>query len=188
MHGYEIHAEHTLGGVVSSKCSELQLYLKIAMKSMEKVQELTSQREATNLSKFNKEQCEYLACKLKMTIESASAFFHAICHRKDILEEALVSCVGNFKLFATKAKEIESFIQDCCKNAWIEVAIILTKVQERVSLISFNLELCRLIFFDYEFRAPLSKTWTELVDKIDEINSIEAKIVQEKAFQDEEAL
>ncbi|XP_024376121.1 light-sensor Protein kinase isoform X1 [Physcomitrium patens] len=180
--------DHTLGGVVSSKYSELQLYLKIAMKSMEKVQELTSQREATNLPKFNKEQCGYLAYKLKLTIESASSFFHAICIRKDIPEEAFASCVGNFKLFATKAKEIESFIQDCCKNAWIEAAIILTKVQERVSSISFNLELCRLSFFDYEFKAPLSKTWAKLVDEIEEINSIEAKIVQEKAFQDEETL
>uniref|UniRef100_A0A7I4AGG1 Uncharacterized protein n=1 Tax=Physcomitrium patens TaxID=3218 RepID=A0A7I4AGG1_PHYPA len=72
--------DHTLGGVVSSKYSELQLYLKIAMKSMEKVKESTFQREATNLPKFNKEECEYLACKLKLTIESASSFFLAICH------------------------------------------------------------------------------------------------------------
>ena len=65
----------------------------------------------------------------------------------------------------------------------------LTNVQEQISSIGFNLELCRIVFSgSEELGASRSRTWTELVDKIEKINNVEVNIVQVKASQDEEAL
>lgn len=176
--------DRTPGATELSKYLKLESDLKIATQCMEKVQEWTSPRETSNALKFNKKQCEYLANKLKRTVESASSFVHSIS-QSDVSREVL-ACEGNFKLLVAKAKESESFVEACCETAWIEAAITLTKVPQHISSICFNLELSRLVFEG----VPLSRTLTELEieNMIEKINEDEVCLAKELASQDEKEL
>ena len=45
-----------------------------------------------------------------------------------------------FKFLFALAKEVETFIQSCCQDAWIQAAVFLTDVSKHVSSIAINLE------------------------------------------------
>lgn len=127
----------------------LEQHIKLTRKSMEQSQRMTSTLSGSMAPKFNNRQCEYLADKLKVAIESAqeSVLLKLL---KDVetpstsIDKAMVFEI--FKLLYALAKEVECFIQACCKDAWIQAAVLLSNVEQHVLSVGFNLELCKLFF------------------------------------------
>lgn len=83
-----------------------------------------------------------------------------------------------FKFLLALAKQIESFIQGCCKEAWIQAAMTLTNVSEYVPLLGFDLELCQVAFCKECAAGELT------LDQIEDINRAELEIVNKKASAD----
>ncbi|KAG0589488.1 hypothetical protein KC19_1G023700 [Ceratodon purpureus] len=127
--------EFDLGSVES-----LDSYLTYVAECMEAVHKMKSW-------KFNKEQCQYLADKLQMGLESARLFLNAALqgeHNRLSSSEDMTRYTEIFKLLVALAKEILSFSQGCCKENWIQTAMTLTNASKHASLIGFKLELCRV--------------------------------------------
>jgi tRNA A-37 threonylcarbamoyl transferase component Bud32 len=157
---------------------KLGIYLKLAKDCMEAVQGMSPR-------KFNNEQCEYLADKLEAVVQSASLFLedsqaqlHGPCSSVDIAREVKI-----FKLLLALAKQIESFVQGCCKEAWMQAAMTLANVGEYVSSLGFNLELCR-VALGKDHAATGSLT----LEEVGKINKDEVEIVEKKALIDRESL
>jgi hypothetical protein len=155
--------------------------------------------------KFNDAQCDYLVDKLKVAVQSACSFLELSCgehhgppsvvdiaryhgsdsyadfvkHRANRLHVDSVNRVEIFKFLLALAKQIESFVQGCCQDEWIQSAITLTNVEEYVLSLGFKLELCR-IAFTKESAASLSLTPAN----VNNIHAAEAKSVEQKASVD----
>jgi len=169
-----------LNELFAGRATSSELYLKRAEEIVKKAQKLTSPRGSASI-KFNHELCKYLANKLSMTVQSARLFTE-LPH-----ETLLMPCSSNvlkiskvFKRFLAIAKEVEIFIQDCCKDAWAQVAMTLTNMSEHVSSMGFELELYKIIFSNSNQR--LSST------EIHAVRRAEVKLVEEKASRDKETL
>ena len=160
----------------------LDLYLKCTAECMEGVQKLPSPI-------FNTKQCEYLADKLKVAVRSARSFLEVsrIEHHGPGSSVDVARQIETFKLMLVWAKEIESFILGCSKDAWIQAAMTLTNVSEYVASIGFNLELCRVAFCK-ERGATGCSTGRLTLDQVMAINDDEVRIVKEKALVDGDAL
>ncbi|KAG0600812.1 hypothetical protein M758_11G062100 [Ceratodon purpureus] len=153
---------------------ELRLHLKLAEDCMDAVQKTSSRN-------FNNEQCEYLAGKLHVVVQSTRSLFETsqAQHYERVESVDVAKLVGISKLVLALAEQIESFVQDCCKDAWIQAAMTRTNVSEYVSSLGFNLELCRIVFRE-EFVATESLTF----DQVDNIYCAEAAMVRMKASAD----
>jgi hypothetical protein len=89
-----------------------QLYLKLTTKCMRQVDSMIS-----TSAKFNREQCQYLADKLKMAVQSAESFLELINTWDSTLYSSdMARSLEIFKLLFALAKGAESFIQACCKD------------------------------------------------------------------------
>ncbi|KAG0585644.1 hypothetical protein KC19_2G027100 [Ceratodon purpureus] len=155
-----------------------QLYLKLVIKCLNQV-------ESTSASpKFNQEQCHYLVNKFKMAVRSAQAFLDPISAWYSAFgsDQDLARTLEIFKLLFALGKEVESFIQGCCKKTWIESAILLTNVSKHISSLGFNLELCKVVF---STRENVSTAPILTVGQIASISEAETKIVEEKATLDQ---
>ncbi|KAG0580357.1 hypothetical protein KC19_4G167800 [Ceratodon purpureus] len=156
----------------------LDPYLKRAEKCIEAVQKIPSR-------KFNREQCEYLAQKLEKVVRSISNISEvsrAKCHGFS----SFMNVSGGVKivnLVLALAKQIESFVQGCCKDEWIQSAMALTNVSEYVSSVGFNLELCKVAF-----RKVCAATAPLTLDEVDGIYRGEVEIVETKASADVDVL
>ncbi|KAG0587877.1 hypothetical protein KC19_2G198300 [Ceratodon purpureus] len=156
---------------------KLDTYLKLTKHYMEAVQGMSS-------PKFNNEQCGYLIGKLEAVVHSASSFL------KDSQAQPLDSCsimdiarwVETFKLMLALARQVEGFVQGCCKNAWMQAAMTLANVAEYVSSLGFNLELCRIALSKKHTTGSLTS------DEVDKLNKDETEIVEKKALVDAESL
>lgn len=131
--------------------------MEIAATCSERAKSLTS-------PKFNDEQCKYLVGKLTRTLEGARVFlknFKIRCNdrlrtlsKNQILpkirsiDEDRAKHVQVFKFLLALAMEVEAFIQGCCKDEWVQAAVILASVSEHITSIGFNLELCRVVFLN----------------------------------------
>ncbi|KAG0600810.1 hypothetical protein M758_11G061900 [Ceratodon purpureus] len=153
---------------------ELRLHLKLAEDCMDAVQKTSSRN-------FNNEQCEYLAGKLHVVVQCTRSLFETSQAQHDERVESVdvAKLVGISKLVVASAEQIESFVQDCCKDAWIQAAMTRTNVSEYVSSLGFNLELCRIAFSE-EFVETESLTF----DQVDNIYCDEAAMVRMKASAD----
>lgn len=146
-------------------------YLTQAEECTEGVQKLTSR-------KFNDKQCDYLAKKLEVVVQSASLFIEVsrVEYHGSNLSMDVERWISIFKLLLALATEIENFIQGCCKDAWIQAAMTLTNVSKYISSIGFQLELCR-----FSFCKECVATRTVTLDQVDDINKTEIKIVESNA-------
>ncbi|KAG0566995.1 hypothetical protein KC19_7G102600 [Ceratodon purpureus] len=159
---------------------ELDSYLKLGEDSLEAVQRMP-------LRKFNHEQCGYLVDKLEVVVSRARLFFEVleakISHKSNRLFVDIAKQVEIFKLQLALAKQIETFVQGCCKDSWIQSAMTLTNVWEYVASLGFNLELCKIAFCT-EYAATGGLTLDEVVD----IHKAEVEFVKEKASADADTL
>ncbi|KAG0569471.1 hypothetical protein KC19_6G093000 [Ceratodon purpureus] len=157
-----------------------EYYLALAEGSMEAVQKMSC------LLKFNNEQCVYLADKLKVVVQSGSSFLEVLMGRVDgrFSSDDSTGLAEIFKLLVALGKQIESFVEGCCKDAWIQAAMTLTNVSQYVSSLGFNLELCRVAFCaDFAVSGCLLSS-----DEVADINKTEADIVEKKALADKDLL
>lgn len=151
-------------------------YLKLSTKCIEYVQKMNS-------IQFNHEQCMYLAYNLKIVVEHASSFLKRINSNGGSFlnssPQVTAKVLEIFKLLFTLAKEVECFIKDCCKNAWIPAAVALTNESERVLSMTFNLRISEMIFSDNE-------DWGATQAEVG--NLLEVENVRMKASMDKENL
>jgi hypothetical protein len=136
-----------------------------------------------NSLKFNQELCIYLAHKLKIVVQSANLFLVRMksrdnCTASSPLETAKV--LQLFSLLFSLAREVESFIECCCKDAWIQAALLLTNVSELISSLGFNLELFATVFADNKGKAIFIEDAS--------LFHAEVEIIKRKACVDEENL
>lgn len=147
---------------------------------MKEAQKMTSPRGSAS-TQFNYELCKYLADKLSMTVQSARLFIelpNGTCLLPCSYEELKI--IEVFKRFLAIAKEVEIFIQDCCKHAWVLAAVRLTNMSEHVTSLGFELELYRIIFSNSNWRL----TSTEIYN----VKRAEVEVVKDKASLDKETL
>ncbi|KAG0564885.1 hypothetical protein KC19_8G147700 [Ceratodon purpureus] len=143
---------------------------------------VTAAQQNMHLLKFNREQCEYLIDKLKGAIRSASSFLEVL-QAKDHGHPSQAMGAQTIELLVASAKQVESFVQGCCKDLWIESAMTLTNMSEYVSSLGFNLELCRVTLCEV-----WSGTRSLTLDEVDDINRNEVETVKLKALVDVDAL
>jgi hypothetical protein len=137
--------------------------------------------------KLNYAQCKYLADKLKSVVESGECFLKLLIDgdlrfpsRSD-----MANCLEVFKLLYALADAVEQFIQSCCEDLWIQTAVFWSNASEHVSSLSFNLQLCTLVFLvSKEMRAGQSLTPTE----VDAVYKAEVKLVKEMESEDRTTL
>ncbi|KAG0590699.1 hypothetical protein KC19_1G120600 [Ceratodon purpureus] len=161
------------------KQQELMSFLELAKKCMEAA-------ERTPLFCFNKRQCRYLVAKLRVVIQSARNFLKVLLVNLDSRLRPSVNISRytiTFKLLLALANQIESFVQSCCQDAWIQAAMTSTNVAEHVSSIAFNLELCKGAFFQ-ESNATASLSLHQVMD----IHNAEVVLVKRFASADLENL
>jgi hypothetical protein len=87
-----------------------------------------------------------------------------------------------YKLLFALSKEVEAFIQGCSKDAWVQSAIFLTNVSERITSLGFDLEFCTFVFSS---RKKYGSLPTLTVAEISRLRKAEADIVEEKSHLDQ---
>lgn len=109
---------------------------------------MTSQSASTPLQ-FNLAQCQHLAYKLTEAVHGAESSVWSLVI--PIIPHSFK--IEVLKLLLRTAKEVESFIQGCREEKWIQAAMVLGNMSEYVSQLSFNLELCKEIW-EFGSRMP----------------------------------
>ena len=149
--------------------------------SIKTAEECIEVLERMHSRKFNNEQCDYLVDKLKVVIRSANSFLEvtgAEAHRSDSSVDISRQIETCLKRLPALAIQIKSFVEGCCKDAWLQSAMTLTNMAEHVSSIGF--EYCRIDIC----KEPESLTLDQVVD----IYKAEFEIVKKKAASDVETL
>ncbi|KAG0628379.1 hypothetical protein M758_1G022600 [Ceratodon purpureus] len=111
--------------------------LELARKCMEHVQSMTSPSALTPLQ-FNHGQCDYLRDKLEVAVQTAEEW------ARSYLPSYAGESIRILTLLWRSAKEVECFVQSCCKGNWIQAAMGLANVSEHVSQLSSKLYFCTL--------------------------------------------
>lgn len=168
------------------ECMEkLRAYLDIAAECLVHVQEMPSR-------KFNDEQCGYLVDKLKWSLQLAEAFLGRLFRLPMLILQSIediTRCIEVFKLFLALALEIESFIQGCCREDWLQAAMTLTNSSEYVSSLGFNLRLCGAYFSPvFGLLIPFPGRLTSSAAEVARIEREEVEMVREKASLDVDVL
>ncbi|KAG0623935.1 hypothetical protein M758_3G212700 [Ceratodon purpureus] len=174
-------SEEVCAEVNADGMEKLDSYLELAKGCMEAVQKMSS-------PKFNNEQIRYLADKLSTVVKSAGLFSEMLrCnqHGAHSSSDHVEKWVEIYKLVLALAKQIESFVQGCCRDAWVEAAMTLSDVGEYVSSLGFNLELCRVVF--REGQCGAMHCGLTLVE-VDGINKAEVESVKQKASMDKDSI
>lgn len=130
-------------------------YLDRAKECMEQVLQMTSESNSTEV-KLNLSQCTYLAGELKTAVEDSRKSYG----RSSSLEHKS-ECLETLQLLYRLAKEVESFIQDCCNDrAWIQAASTWASVPVRASSLGYYLKLCTRLLRNSN---KLGAAWLEFV-------------------------
>jgi serine/threonine protein kinase len=157
-------------------------YLKLAKECMERARSITSGRVSTSLQ-FYHGQCEYLVDKLQGAVHTAnlragsnSSEFNSECH--EIM-----------KIIWRSAREIESFVGDCCKEDWIEAAVVLGNTPALVSSLGCALESYMLLLGNDTKRLGAAPNSTEaqdwIVQQLDGLIVRESEVVKERVSHDQ---
>ncbi|KAG0597876.1 hypothetical protein M758_12G027400 [Ceratodon purpureus] len=122
-----------------------ELYLRLTANCTEQVDLMI---KVPTSPKFNHEQCGYLAEKLRRAVRSAYLFFEQIntWYSTVASPEDRARSLEIFKLLFALGKEVENYIQDCSKDAWIQSAILLANVSDNILSLGFDLEYCTIVF------------------------------------------
>ena len=141
--------------------------------------------QKTSLRKFNNEQCGYLVDKLQVVVQSARLFLEVLRAEHQGLRSYVdvAKQVETFKLLLALAKQVESFVQGCCKDSWIQSAMTLTNVWEYVASVGFHMELCRVALC-----MECAATGGLTLNEVEEIHKAEVEVVKKKAFADVDTL
>ena len=157
-------------------------YLKLARECMRHVRTI---RVSTSL-RFNHGQCEYLVDKLYVAVQTADVW--ADLNTSELNSE----CHEIMKSLWRSAREIESFVQGCCKEEWIEAAMVLANMSAYVSSLGHNLELCTFLLENRINRvhAALYETEAEdrIVQQLDALRVRESEVVKETVSRDQRNL
>ncbi|KAG0586936.1 hypothetical protein KC19_2G128900 [Ceratodon purpureus] len=154
----------------------LEIYLKLAKRCLEAVQGMSS-------PKFNNEQCGYLVSKLEAVVCSACSFIEDSRAQAPCSILNIARWVETSKFLLALARQVDGFVQGCCKEAWMQAAMTLANVAEYVSSLGFNLELCRVALSKVH-----AATGSLTLDEVVKIGKDEAGIVETKAVIDAESL
>jgi len=159
-------------------------YLQLVKKCSLKVQDIISSEGSNTSPKFNYEQCKYLADRLASALTGVDTFlwiFRVKCGGADVTEHLDI-----FKFFLSLAFEVETFVQGCCTDAWIQAAFTLANMVEHVILLGFNLELYRVAFLfnidEWRF------THKQTADEVAQISEVVVEAVKKGAARDMETL
>lgn len=154
-----------------------QLYLDLTELCLEQAQSMA--KVSTSL-KFNHMQCIYLVDKLEMAVQSAHLLFYeqiSTWNPKFDSAEDRARSLEIFKLLFVWGKEVESFVQACCRDMWVHSAITLINVFDQILSLGSNLELCTLVFRNLFGVLTLIE--------VAKVREREAVIVKERATLDE---
>jgi serine/threonine protein kinase len=149
------------------------------------VQSITSGRVSTSLQ-FNRGQCEYLVDKLNAAVQIAEIC--ALVNSSEFNSE----CHETMKILWRSAKEIESFIQGCCKEEWIEASMVLANMSAYVSSLGDNLVWCIFLLGHDTKTAGAAPNSTEaqdwIVQQLDGLRVRASEVVKERASRDQRNL
>jgi serine/threonine protein kinase len=160
-------------------------YLELAKECMEHAESVTSRRVSTSLQ-FNHGQCEYLVGKLEgvLLIADVCAQLNSSVYKSERHEI--------MKIIWRSAKEIESFVQGCCKEEWIEAAMVLANMSAYVSSLGYNLESCIFPLGNDPNTAGAAPNLTEtqdlIVQHLDVLRVRESEDVKERVLRDQRNL
>ncbi|KAG0604109.1 hypothetical protein M758_10G145700 [Ceratodon purpureus] len=122
--------------------------------------------------RVNYEQCNYLAEKLKSTAKWAHSFLPLV-NSGFLSVEEIADCLNVFKLFYALSNIVEKYVQNCCQDAWVQSAFLMTNVTEHILSVSVDLELLTEFF-----------SGSLTLAKLDSVYRDEAAVVRNKASQD----
>ena len=154
-------------------------YLKLARRCMENAERLSS-RSASSSLQFNHGQCQYLANNLRKVLfeaETSSAW-----PRSSTID---VQGVEIMKLLWRCAKEVEGFVLGCCRNNWVQVAVVLANMAEFVCQLSADLEFCTLLIRNKS--NPSGKGWEALDESKNDV-FLRSERIKEIVSEDQKAL
>lgn len=146
-------------------------YLQLVKQCLHQVQEMTF--EGSNV-KVHHEQCRYLVHKLEMvvTLIKSKDLDTTLPSSSHVYLEELLKVS---KLLYQLVNEMESFILNCCKDEWIQSAMILSDVSKHVATRAFQLELLMLRLHKMLGSASLTPERTELESlHAEEFNKVQA--------------
>jgi serine/threonine protein kinase len=152
---------------------------------MEHVRSTTSRRVSTSLQ-FNHGQCEYLVDKLNVAVQTADVWAE--------LNSSEFNSEGHeiMKILWRSAKEIESFVQGCCKEEWIEAAMVLANMSAYVSSLGYTLESCIFLLGNDTNTSNAAPNRTVLQDwivqQLDVVRVRESEVVMERVSRDQRNL
>ena len=146
-------------------------FLGLAKRYIEQARQISSNSCAMRSgAKFNHHQCEYLTEKLRLAVESALLL--RINRGYFFLEpENIENRLEMFKLLLVLSQEVENFIQDCCKDDWIQAVVLSSNVSGHISSLGFHLELCTILFQFWRRSAGLRNSLT--LTEVDDIFKLE---------------
>jgi serine/threonine protein kinase len=152
---------------------------------MEHVRSTTSRRVSTSLQ-FNHGQCEYLVDKLNVAVQTADVWAE--------LNSSEFNSEGHeiMKILWRSAKDIESFVQGCCKEEWIEAAMVLANMSAYVSSLGYTLESCIFLLGNDTNTSNAAPNRTVLQDwivqQLDVVRVRESEVVMERVSRDQRNL
>lgn len=181
------HSSRKGSGDDAGLLKSLDPYLKLAEECAKYSEAATTEIpgvEKISSPNFNKRQCQYLAHKLGGAVRNARGFYDKLdkCGSLDKYGD-VERHVSIFKFVLALAKQIQSFIQGCCKDSWVQAAMTLTRVEDHVSSLGFNSDLLMMVLINE--RSGNKKV---TLSHIRDINKKQAKLVRRKAKKDLEDL
>jgi hypothetical protein len=154
-------------------------YMDRAAECMDQVQRMSSESNSTNLRLYHR-QCEYLARQLETTVKNSRESFDCFFPL-----ERRAECLDTLKLLYRVAKEVESFIRDCCNEVtWMQAALTLAIVPVRVSSWGCHLKLCTELLRN---RNKLGGAWLTGT-QLEVLGEADRDAVKEMASDDEDSL
>ena len=144
-----------------------------------------AQGVSTSLN-FNHAQCEYLVDKLNVAVQTADVWAQLNSAEFNSEYDQIM------KIIWRSAEEIESFVQGCCKEEWIEAAMVLANMSAYVSSLGYNLESCIFLLGDDTKTAGAAPNSTEaqdwIVQQLDVLRVCESEDVKERVSRDQRNL
>ena len=126
----------------------------------------------------------YLAKKLRGAIHNALS-----CHEyyntwgsNFASDEDKARLLELFKLLFASSEEVETIIQGCSEAAWVQFAILSTKVSEHIASLGFDLEFCTIVFSHYTKTVRQTPPLSD--GDVDRIRKAEGEIVKERSHHD----
>lgn len=134
--------------------------------------------------KINREQCEYLVHKLGKAVLKASLLLEHYHHYRGNSGEEETKCLELFKILYILAKEVESIIQGCFQDHWVQAAVMWMNFSDHILSRAFDLELFTILIPPYN--NSYGNSWYSLtLHEVAALRNVEVKLVKERASIDD---